>query len=158
MKLREFDLDLPCADRDARREFRWQVRSTCALYERCFPGLATARSWKVLVQCVPEPTRLEPLDQLGVLCQEGRFDEGRFRASDAWGRKAMALEALHRGVLRVAQAEGWPVAPFEAARDRVVAKDFVNQWTWPKAVASPTRRWRAHLACNHDSGALRQDR
>lgn len=155
MKLREFDLDLPNADREARKQFRWQVRCVCDLYTRCFSGLKSVRGWKVLVECVSKPKRLGPLDQLGVLCQEMPFNDEKFRALDSGGRKAMALDVLHAGVLQVARAEGWPIEPFEAARAGVLDLHFINEWIWPRPVASPGRQWRGYLLCSHDSDAFR---
>jgi len=154
MKLTEFDLDLPKADPDERRDFRWQIRCVGDLYARCFSSFGPTRARKVLVQCVPVVSRLEVVDQLGVLCQEASFELKKFQAADAYRRKVMALEVLQRGVLAVAKAEHWPLPPFEAARQGVIEKNYVNQWTWPKPVASANKQWRAHLSCSHDTDAF----
>jgi len=155
MKLREFDLDRPDATRENRHGFRLRTRSVCGLYERCFPRLDVKGGWKVLVECVDSVTRSEVRNLLGVFTVQLAFDHERFEALDSLGQNQMALEAVHNGAIQIAEANGWPVAPFETARACVIELKFVNEWQWPKPLVSPTKRWRAHMLCSHDGDAFR---
>jgi hypothetical protein len=156
MKLRTFDLDLPLAQREVRRDFRRGTRWVCALYERCFDGIPASRGWKVLIRCVPEVTRTTPIDLLGVLCQELQFDITTFEALSGVDRAACAIETLQRGIRKVALAEGWPLEPFEIAKRRVIEKGYVNEWAWPKRPRiSRDRSMLAQLHCQHQADAFR---
>lgn len=66
MKLVEFDLDVPRAEKAVRHAYREESRSVTSLYERCIPGLKVKRGWKVLVECVPGVEHAGVRDLLGV--------------------------------------------------------------------------------------------
>jgi hypothetical protein len=155
MKLKEFDLDLPRLDRESRKNFRWQTRCVAALYSRCFPGLDVSGAWKVLVACVDRVDVSGVQDQLGVFTQEVELDYPAFLGAAPLHRKELATEVLHKGALRVAQAQGWSSSPFEAAYRQVVELHYVNEWTWPKPRSSPNRKRRAFLSCLHEAEYFR---
>lgn len=155
MRLREFDLDRPDAAREIRHRFRLRTRSVAGLYERCFPGLDVKGGWKVLVECVDKVTRSEVRNLLGVFTVQLAFDHARFAMSDGPGQKQMTLEAVHSAAIQIAEANGWPLVPFETSRKCVVERQFVNEWIWPRPPMSPKKRWRAHVLCSHDSDAFR---
>jgi len=156
MRLKEFDLDLPYAPKDERNAFGNTTRCVTALYERCFPALDVTGAWKILVECVAEVRRREVLNLLGVLAVEVVFDEPSFQRANSVGRKQIALDVLHSGVLRVAELRGWPMAAFETARRGVIEAAYVNEWEWPKRpVRSPNRKRRAVLHCVHESDRFR---
>ena len=76
MKLVDFMLDWPEADRMNRKAFRWQTRCVAALYERLFCEERTGAGWKVwkiLVECVGARSRND-IEVLGVLRVQVRAD------------------------------------------------------------------------------------
>jgi Protein of unknown function (DUF4240) len=155
MRLREFDLDLP-GDVDHRHEFRLQTRCITRLYERCFPGLAVDKAWKVLVECVERVEQPETRDLLGVFVTQVPFDWAGWQIAAPLERKKMTLAGLQEGVRRVVAEKRWPSAPFEQAFEGVVARGYVNDLTWPdRPKASPDRRHKACLFCVHDMDMFR---
>lgn len=155
MRLREFDLDLPQRPR-ARHRFRTESRCVTALYERCFPGLQTTRTWKVLVECVDEVEYEGVIDLLGVAVVQQRFDWRAYRTASTHRRKEIILAALHAGALRAAEIERWRETAFERAKAAVVELDYTNEWTWPtRPKLSPDRRHKAQLRCVHGMNVFR---
>jgi hypothetical protein len=155
MKLVEFDLDAPQAAKAVRHAYREESRTVTSLYERCFRGLKVKRGWKVLVECVPAVERAGVRDLLGVLTVQVEFDLERYRSLPPARKKEVLLECLDAGIRRVVLAEGWPLQPFEDARNCVLAKRFENEWVWGKEIWGPGRWYRAHLLCRHDLDAFR---
>lgn len=150
MRLKEFDLDLPDAERWTRHAFRHQSRCVTALYERCFSGGVVDSAWKVLVECVASVDRSNMRDLDGVFVIQAAMNMAELEQAQGVARKAMFLEILHRGVIDVASARGWPVEPFEAARQGVLERQYVNEWTSKRARSSPDRKHRAFLCCAHE--------
>ena len=155
MKLKEFDLDLPNATGEERHAFRLQNRCMGALYARCFPGLGVVGGWKVLIECVERIARPDVRNLLGVFTSQVEFDRPAFLAAEPSDRKAMAIAALHSGAIRVAEASEWPRDPFDAAKDCVVKRSYINEWTWPKPKVSPDKRHEAFLQCSHEPDEFR---
>lgn len=155
MKLKEFDLDLPKAERETRHAFRLQTRYLTALYERCFPGLNVEGGWKVLIECVESMARPEVRNLLGVFTLEAEFRHGQFVDADARGRASMVLEAIHGGAVRIAEAQGWPKKPFDTSKASVLDRSCVNEWSWPKPRWNAGRKYQAALACSHDAERFR---
>jgi hypothetical protein len=83
--------------------------------------------------------------------QQVAFDHLSYARSLARDSQTMALDALHRGVLLVAASEGLDTACFEEAHAEVLRLNFVNEWIWPRRIASPNRMWRAFLLCRHEA-------
>ena len=155
MRLKEFDLDAPRLPRLERKAFRDASRSVTALYERCFDGLNVSRGWKVLVECVPDVDDRRVRDLLGVLTVQVAFDVREPAHRESPGKEALFLDALYDGVVAVAQAEHWPIEPFEKARECVIGKNFVNQWWWRKPKWNRSRSMYGQLWCEHESDAFR---
>jgi hypothetical protein len=150
MRLKEFDLDLPNADRDTRNGFRLRTRCVSSLYERVFPGLDVDGGWKVLIECVERVSRDESRNLLGVFTLQVPFDYDSFAQAEATAQKALVLDALHKGVLRIADSHRWPLEPFEIARESVVAAGYANEWRWPEPKWNRQRSYCAFLGCHHD--------
>jgi hypothetical protein len=153
MLLREFDLDAPEKPRALRAAFRNQTRCVTALAEREFESFHTDRCWKLLVECVEQITVTTPKNLLGVLCCQHPFDLQAFEKASDRAKKTLALEALEAGAREAAERQGWPWPPFECAFAAVKRKDHRNEWEWGKR-ASPDRRHRAWLACEHEVRAF----
>jgi hypothetical protein len=150
MKLSEFDMRLVSVSLEERRSFHRSVRFVAALYQRCFAGIVDARGWKVLVECVETSPRQTSLIG-GVFFKQVSFSLAAFQAVASTEQAGLVLKTLSDGVLAVAGEEGWSIQDFEQAREQVVDLGYVNEWVWPKkAVASPDKRFRAHLLCKHE--------
>lgn len=154
MRLHEFDMDAPELSPRARHQFRLRSRSLSALYERCFRGLVVDRAWKVLVECVEHAPREGVRDLLGVFTFQVKFDVRAAGSLSTLDQKRTLLDVLHDGVLRVAQASGWPTEPFFEARQCVLDRGFVNQWRWGTKWG-PGRKLRAEVVCEHAPDVFR---
>ena len=155
MQLRELDLDWPQAGRTERQTFRRQTRCISSLYERMLGPISVEAGWKVLVECVRDVQRDDIRNLLGVFVVQMPFDHAAFAAADVTGRKQRALDALHRGAVRVAVGQSWATAPFEGALEQVVRRNYVNEWTWPDPRWSPGGTHKAFLRCLHDVDRFR---
>ena len=151
MKLQEFDVELEGEAGAAALQLRLEARCVTALYERCFEGLRTEKTWKVLVECVPFlAERPPPLDKLGVAVVQVEFEWDDYREESDRAKKERVLAALQEGVLSICEAWGWPAEPFENAHQRVFDLDFVNRGIWKKPKSSPNRRLRAEIEYEHE--------
>lgn len=137
-------------------KFHQRNRFICALYARhfCVPPNARgikARGWKIVVECMDSVARRDCWLEGGVLMQQVTLDYPQYALSEARVSQMMALDALHRGVVLAATSEGLDTSCFDAAYAAVVGLDFVNEWIWPRRVASPNRRWHGFLVCRQDA-------
>ena len=155
MNLEEFDLDAPECPKPERLHFRSESRTVTALYERCFEGLEVRRGWKVLLECVPRVTRTDVRDLLGVLTLQVPFDVRTLDEVDEDAKKRRMLEVLHRGIMAMAEAEGWPSEPFERARQNVLERNLANDWWWRKPKWNRNRNLSGQLWCAHGMDAFR---
>jgi len=160
VRLKEFSLSAPSGERPSPRtvahRFGLETRCVTALFERSFPKFTDSRGWKVLVYCVPEVLDPTVRNLLGVLTIQQQFDVAGFLASDAREKKRSTLAALWSGIVTIARLEGWPLSPFEAARDEVLKLDYTNRWSWPKRpVVDRTSGLRAQLQCEHEVDEFR---
>lgn len=155
MKLEEFDLDAPECAKPERMRFRSASRTITALYERCFEGLDVQRGWKVLLECVPNVTRGDVRDLLGVLTLQVPFDIRTLDRMDERTKKRKILDVLHHGVMVVAEAERWPFEPFERARHCTLEKDLINAWWWRKPKWNRSKSLSGQLWCEHGMDAFR---
>jgi hypothetical protein len=64
-------------------------------------------------------------------------------------KQTSALRWLHSGCVEAASHFGWPLAPFEAARQAVIEAKFVNKWVLRHKASRKDRRFRAELHCDH---------
>lgn len=64
-------------------------------------------------------------------------------------RRSELLDLLHGLLLQLAEARSWPQAPFEAAKQRVLAQGLAFSLVSP-AKSSPDRRHKAHLDMHID--------
>lgn len=156
MNLKQLALELEEGNKAAQLLFRRTTRCVSALYEHLLPRGVITGPWKILVECLKSPTNTKVLEALGVAVVQVPFRFDVYRKASPLKRKQMALEALHRGATRVAELRGWSQRPFNAARDGVLAKQFVNAWQWPRAAKlSPNKKLTAALDCSFESDAFR---
>jgi hypothetical protein len=158
MKITDVGLELKVQNNSVSTRFRRETRHVCALYERCLPPVTVAKVWKLLIECVEELDRRWPshvINQLGVLTTQIRVDPKVYFAASPEDRKKIALKWLHRGLLKLARASDWNVAPFEAARKGVIKHNYVNEWVWGKTKSSRDRRHKAELFCSFEADRFR---
>jgi hypothetical protein len=155
MRLREFELDLPDADKNVRANFRKTTRCVSALYERCFPGLDVDGGWKLLVECVPRVERPNVRNLLGVFALQVQFELQAFSRVSEFEQKKLAVGALHCGAIRIAEIQHWDKAAFDSARDCVVQHAYINEWTLRKPKKSPDRKHQASIFCSHGVARFR---
>jgi len=154
MRLKEFDLDAPMAEKWVRHAFREQTRCVTAHYERHFQGLETESAWKFLVECVPGLPRAGSQCVLGVFTVQSTCDFEAFEGADDERKKELSLEILHAGVVRACERENWPLSSFENARDGVVGDGYKNEWVWGIKTAHG-RTLVASVRCQHEVRTFR---
>lgn len=148
MKLRRFQLEWPSLDRQTGAARALAARTVVSLYQRVFVPLEASTTQKVIVEC--ESENGPPSEEGGVATVGVVFDEAAYTRATSGQRNLLVLDALQRGLLRVAALRGWSQAPFQAAFEAVVSRGFKNEWQWPKRkVMSPDRRLRASVWCDH---------
>lgn len=132
--LKEFDLDGPSLQKTERQSFRYQTRSTTALYERMFKPVSQnpvpKKLWKVLVEVVPVITKPSVRDLLGVLTVQTEGDPRQLLEADRAIKPGIALDWLDRGITKIVTEMNWPPQFFAEARAAVIALDFKNKWQW----------------------------
>ncbi len=81
---------------------------------------------------------------LGVLYIDIHFDVNQYYAASDEIQRQLAVGAIQTGALAAARQEGWPIEAFEHAYDCVIAKNYHNEWSWPR---SPRRRPGKSVGC-----------
>lgn len=158
MYLREFDIHYAgdvLKERKDRAKIGFQTRCVTALFEKCFaPRFVTKKQWKISVEAVEKVTKLDP--RVGdVIVVQVPLDVVDFFRSDNLKKKRIALETLFEGIKRVCQGMNWPIQPFDAAYQGVVAKNFTNEWVHGKTKRSPTKKYFAEIYCVHEVDTFR---
>ena len=149
MILKEFDLDLPEADKNTRHEFRNDVRCVAAHYFSFFPKKFKANGfWKVLVECVTNDG--EPQIFMGVNVVKVSFNFEKYRIISKKEKKSAILNALHNGLLKVSSKEGWDVNWLNTCRDKVISEEFDYYWLLKKPKKNRERKLIAYIFCHHD--------
>lgn len=149
MKLVEFDLDAPLAEKPLRLAFRSQSRSVTALFEKCFGSMKVARGWKVLVECVPEVNNSGVRDLLGALTIQVVSDVPAVMLLEGEAKQRAFMDLLYKGLLNVINAEGWDESQFRNAMACVDDKGFVNEWWWRKPKWNRSRTMKGKVFCTH---------
>jgi hypothetical protein len=128
--------------------FSLETRFLCALFERHLPVVRTVGVWKVYGMCIPERPTREIKNALGTIAIELEYDVRAHFEEPPTTRAVRALELIHDAALQAARHCGWPPEPFGRTREACVASDYRNEYAL-QANASPDRRHRAHLWCDH---------
>jgi hypothetical protein len=76
------------------------------------------------------------------------FDE--YFASDNYKKKKMQLEAIHEGMVRIAEKEGWQIDPLFDAYNQCLADNLEYKFLVGKPKSSPNRKYKFNFWCNWD--------
>jgi hypothetical protein len=159
-------------DKSYRSEFRYYVRSTCALYERFLPNIKDD-CWKIIIYCVSgdiqeysEDIKHSPYDKLHSfnkrlrkpkLVGDGVYDiqiwykdlNSFFLLSD-FDKKKKTLELIDSGINDFLEyKKNWDRAPFYYAHDMVVKNNYDNSYIYGKRALNINTGYKAELFCEH---------
>lgn len=178
MILKEFDLDLPYVAnkeiikaimekencqyhdatrmdyalnwRDKRRLFRLETRCITAMYERLFGKMKNEDGWKVLVECVENTDEENITNHSGVVSVKVKFQYEEFREKNELEKKIATLDLLMKGVEKIAIEKNWSFDQFKDVSLQIEECNYLNEWTWKKAVKSPNKKYYAEVVCQHN--------
>jgi hypothetical protein len=144
--IKEFDIDAPRLDKEARNRLRDQTRVvTCLLEQRIAPALEIGRAWKVLVEIVPQDSGKGVREALGVLAVEVEGDAGAFLEAAGAGEKGeIVLAWTIRGLEKVlGKAEADQV--LRGVAGQVRQSGFTAEKRWRGPVRQPDGSLRADV-------------
>jgi hypothetical protein len=154
--LKEFGLHAPGVSREVASTFDFETRCVTSLYSRCFKNQQRIKKiWKVLVEIVPIIDDPRPRDLLGALTIQVRGSVLQFFELEPQAKKEQTLEYLMEGIRKLATAEDWEVAEFEAAERQVRDCKFINAWTWKSPVRNPATTMTAEVFIEHEISEAR---
>jgi hypothetical protein len=149
--LKQFGLDAPLANRELRNQFSLETNCITSLFMRCFQNTQRIKKfWKVLVEVVDVIEEAKSRDLLGAATIQVAGDVHMFSLLPGAEKKKRALEYLMAGVTAVAKEKGWEMRDFELAYNCVLARGFVNEWTWKRPIANKSRTATAEVHIEHD--------
>ncbi len=157
MILREFDFDAPDLPRHTRSNFKYQVRTVCALFTRCFEkGFITSKYWKILINLLPDSRDIEiQADANTGIIEVGiKYDTAKFLESAEVDKKRIILELLIVGSEAICAKFNWSEKPFINAYHCVKGLNYNNEWVW-KSKKSPQGKLRAEIFCVHEVSRFR---
>lgn len=136
--IKEYDIDAPQLDKEARNLLRDQSRSvTCLLEQLIAPGLKIGRAWKVLVEIVPRDSGKGVREALGVLVVEVEGDAQAFLdAAGASEKGEIVLTWTARGLEKLlgkTEAE----KALHGVAQQVRRSDFLAVKRWRGPVRRP---------------------
>lgn len=62
----------------------------------------------------------------------------------------MQLEAVHKGMMQIAEKEGWDKGPLQDAYNKCLEQELVYQFYAGKPKSSPNRKYKIGFWCNWD--------
>lgn len=132
------------------RKFEFQTSCIDDLYRRCLPKLVTQETAKVLIDVSDEadwgnPSQIQRL--LSVTISPWKASLADYWSRDEFGRKQFALEALHGGLMWLAEVEGWPTEPLEIAYRTSLQRGLVNEFYSKKSYPNPSKTATIKLFC-----------
>lgn len=143
------------AEAEPYRRFAREVGCVGDLYRRVLPKVLTAETAKVVVDVadLDLPTAAPWVDpahisrMLSVTMTPWTLPFSRYWDADEKGRRQLALETLHQGLVWLARIEDWDPSPFEDAYEECLARGLNNEFTHPQAYPNPARNTTIRLFC-----------
>lgn len=144
----DINLDYELNWKEKRRQFQLATRCMTAMIERIMPRIVTKDCWKILIECVKQPSRSEIINLLGVYCVQVPFETELFWGMDSREKKAYIIRKIREALESIAQHDCFDVAAIANACDEVVRNDYINEWYWKKPIRS--KRLTVQVKVAHD--------
>lgn len=137
--IREYDIDAPRLDKEARNRLRDQTRAVTRLLEQLIdPGLKIGRAWKVLVEIVPRDSGKGVREALGVLAIEVEGDAEAFLDASGPSEKGeIVLAWMARGLEGVLGGKAEAEQALQGVAEQVRRSDFTSVKRWRAPVRQP---------------------
>lgn len=120
-----------------RRELQLMTRCMTSMIERIMPRITTKDCWKIIIECVQQPTSNKIRNMGGGVCHvQVPFEIDRFREMSSLEKKAHVINKVREALVIIAQNDDFDVTAIANACDEVVNLNYINEWYWKKPVKS----------------------
>lgn len=85
-----------------------------------------------------------------VITIRNHFDFSSYSVLNKQGKKKMQLEAVHKGMMQIAEKEGWSTDPLLDAYNQCLERNLEYQFDVGKPKSSPDRKHKIGFWCNWD--------
>jgi hypothetical protein len=142
-------LDYEMNWQEKRMKFRDEMRCIVGLYLRYLGKFRTLETKKIIINCVENinSNKIHTFD--GFTEVEVEFDYSAYKNLDNEEKKKLLLEKLYEGVLKVTETYEWDKPMLKKTYQSVIESNYKNEYVW-KQKASPSRKYRAEIFCQHE--------
>ena len=119
-----------------RRQFQLATRCMTSMIERIMPRIVTKDCWKMMIECVQQPSRNEIINLLGVYCVQVPFETDLFWEMSSLEKKAYIIRKIREALAIIASKDCFDVTAIANACDEVVKNEYINEWYWKKPIKS----------------------
>ena len=119
-----------------RRQFQLMTRCMTSMIERIMPRIVTKGFWKILIECVEQPSSSKIVNRLGVCCVQVPFEIDLFWEMSSFEKKVYTIQKIREALVIIAQNDCFDVTAIDNACDEVVNLNYFNEWYWKKPVKS----------------------
>lgn len=160
MKLKEIEMDLPykenseyirsILDRESinyeeamrrdyevnwkglRRKFQLMTRCMTSMIERIMRPTITSDCWKIIFECVDEPTDNDYKNLLGVYVVQIPFNITDFFMLTDYDKKRIIIDKILEGIDKLSKQVEFEVSNIEEACRQISDRNYSNDWIWKK--------------------------
>ncbi|MFJ7971809.1 hypothetical protein [Psychrobacillus sp. NPDC096389] len=128
-----------------------QVRCIARLYTDLLGKFKTEETKKININCVTDLDKLKsvPKTALGFTEVYVLIDLESYWKLSNIEKKKVILKKINEGVLQAANHFSWDISIFNRVFKEIIDRDYVNEYSL-KQKASPDRKHKAELYCQHD--------
>ena len=83
-------------------------------------------------------------------CMNVPFKFDKYFASDNYGKKKMQLDAIHDGMIKIVEKEGWDINPLLDSYNKCLEDKLEYKFYIGKPKSSPNRKYKFNFWCNWD--------
>lgn len=130
----DIKLDYELNWKEKRRQFQLMTRCMTSMIERIIPRITTKDCWKVLIECIENPSGNECINLLGVYSVQVLFDINMFWEMDSLEKKKYVVNKIREAIRIIDQCNFFDVEEIENACNKIVDSNYVNEWYWNKPV------------------------
>lgn len=133
-------------------EFLKESWSVAELYWSLLKGYNTDKVQKINIIAVDvsESQSMNTIDVQNFKEASIVVDFQSYSQSDKFNKKKIQLEAIHKGMMQIAEKEGWEIDPLLDAYIKCLEKNIEYQFEVGKPKASPDKKHKIGFWCNWD--------
>jgi hypothetical protein len=133
-------------------EFQKESWSVSEFYWSLLKGYNTYKVQKINIIAVDvsESQSLNTMDVQNFKEASIVVDFQSYSQSDNFNKKKIQLEAVHKGMMQIAEKEGWETDPLLDAYNKCLEKNLAYQFEVGKSKASPDKKHKIGFWCNWD--------